>query len=146
MPQRYCQGDLFVKYFRIKASHGVLQYYITQNLARSGKGGEVCFILPLSHVWTWGRGYFKFGNGNQFPGDGFPFPIFDVAYMVSSADHLPVNQVFKYDWKGGDDDLDATISYVYEKGGGECDNASDENMDGDSDGDGRGKQISHSGM
>jgi hypothetical protein len=66
--------------------------------------------------------------------------------MVSSADHLHVNQVFKYDWKGADDDLDATILYVYEKGGGECDNASDENRDGDSDGDGGGKQISHSGM
>ncbi len=37
------------------------------HLARSGKGGEGCFILPLSHVRTWGRGYFQFGNGNQFP-------------------------------------------------------------------------------
>ena len=68
------------------------------------------------------------------------------AYMVSSAAHFPVNQVFKYDWKGADDDLDATISYVDEKGGGECDNASDDNMESDSDGDGGGKQISHSGM
>jgi hypothetical protein len=44
--------------------------------------------------------------------------------------------------------LDATILYVDEKGGGECDNASDDNMDSDSDGDGGGKQISHnhSGM
>jgi hypothetical protein len=68
------------------------------------------------------------------------------AYMVSSAAHFPVNQVFKYDWKGADDDLDATILYVDEKGGGECDNASDDNMESDSDGDGGGKQISHSGM
>jgi len=68
------------------------------------------------------------------------------AYMVSSAAHYPLNQVFKYDWKGADDDLDATILYLDEKGGGECDNASDDNMESDSDGDGGGKQISHSGM
>ncbi len=33
------------------------------------------------------------------------------AYMVSSADQLPANEVYKYVWKGDDDDLDATISY-----------------------------------
>jgi hypothetical protein len=53
---------------------------------------------------------------------------------------------FKYGWKGADDDLDAIIEYVDEKGGDECgDYASDENMYGDSD-DGGGKQKSHGGM
>ena len=46
------------------------------HLARSGKGGEGCFILSLSRVRTWGSGYIHFGNGNQFPGNTFLFPIF----------------------------------------------------------------------
>jgi len=46
------------------------------HLARSGKGGESCFILSLSRVRTWGSGYIHFGNGIQFPGNAFPFPIF----------------------------------------------------------------------
>ena len=75
-------------------------------------------------------------------------------YMVSSADQIPANKVYKYVWKGADDDLDTTILYFDvkdgveydEKGGGEGgDDASDDNMDGDTD-DGGGKQMSNSGM
>ncbi len=43
------------------------------------------------------------------------------AYMVSSDDQIPPNERFKYSWKGDDDDLDTTISYLDEKGGAECD-------------------------
>jgi hypothetical protein len=39
--------------------------------------------------------------------------------MVSSPDQFPANNVFKYYWKGADDDEDATILYVDEKGGGD---------------------------
>ena len=68
------------------------------------------------------------------------------ACMVSPANHLPASEVFKYGWKGADDDLDAIIEYIDEKGGDECgDYASDENMNDDSDGGGR-KQKSHGGM
>ena len=41
--------------------------------------------------------------------------------MVSLEDQIPPNEVFKYSWKGDDDDLDTTISYLDEKGGAECD-------------------------
>jgi hypothetical protein len=68
--------------------------------------------------------------------------------MVSTTAHFPVNQVFKYDWNGASDDMDATISFVDEKTGEEQrDNENEGNMDSDSDTpDGGGKQISHSGM
>ena len=66
------------------------------------------------------------------------YPLF--AYMVSSADQLPANEVYKYVWKRDDDDLDATISYLDVKGGAECDDrgggdggddSSDDNLDSD---------------
>ena len=66
--------------------------------------------------------------------------------MVSTTAHLPVNQVFKYDWNGASDDMDATISFVDEKTGEESDNENDGNMDDDSDSDGGRKLISHNGM
>ena len=74
--------------------------------------------------------------------------------MVSSEDQFPPNEVFKYSWKGDDDDLDATISYLDEKGGAECDDggggdggddSSDDSLYSDTD-DGGGKQMSNSGM
>ena len=73
--------------------------------------------------------------------------------MVRFADQLPANEVYKYVWKGADNDLDATILYLDVKGGAECDvkgggeggdDARDDNMDGDTD-DGGGKQMSNSG-
>ena len=76
------------------------------------------------------------------------------AYMVSSAEQLPANEVYKYVWKGADNDLDATILYLDVKGGAECDDrgggeggnySSDDNLDSDTD-DGGGKQMSNSGM
>ena len=76
------------------------------------------------------------------------------AYMVSSEDQFPPNEVFKYSWKGDDDDLDATISYLDVKGGAECDDggggdggddSSDDSLYSDTD-DGGGKQMSNSGM
>jgi hypothetical protein len=68
------------------------------------------------------------------------------GYMVSTTAHFPVNQVFKYDWNGANDDMDATISFVDEKTGEERDNENEGYMDSDSDNDGGGKQKSHSGM
>jgi len=66
------------------------------------------------------------------------------TWLVLQITYLQMK--FKYGWKGADDDLDAIIEYVDEKGGDECgDYASDENMYGDSD-DGGGKQKSHGGM
>jgi hypothetical protein len=65
--------------------------------------------------------------------------------MVSSPDQFPANNVFKYYWKGADDDEDATILYVDEKGGGD-EKGGVECGDYESNDDGRGKNISHSGM
>ncbi len=52
--------------------------------------------------------------------------------MVSSTDQFPDNRVFKYSWKGADDDMDATIEYSEEKGGevGD-DDENDEGVSGD---------------
>ncbi len=91
--------------------------------------------VPAGHVVIFTEACLHLGGPND--STKHLFRLF--AYMVSCADHFPTNQVFKYSWKGADDNMNATIEYIKEKGGDECgDYGSDEDVDGDAD-DGGGK-------
>jgi hypothetical protein len=102
----------------------------------------VHLTVPAGHAFIFTEACLHSGGVND--STKHLFRLF--AYMVSCVDHFPSNQVFKYSWKGADDDMDATIEYTKEKGGDECgDYGSDEDVDGDAD-DGGGKPKSKSGM
>ena len=106
------------------------------------RGDIVHLTVPPGHAIIFTDACLHAGGANN--SSKTLFRLF--GYMVSTTAHLPVNQVFKYDWNGASDDMDATISFVDEKTGEESDNENDGNMDDDSDSDGGRKLISHNGM
>jgi hypothetical protein len=106
------------------------------------RGDIVHLTVPAGHAIIFTDACLHAGGANNSTKTLFRL----FGYMVSTTAHFPVNQVFKYDWNGANDDMDATISFVDEKTGEERDNENEGYMDSDSDNDGGGKQKSHSGM
>jgi hypothetical protein len=99
-------------------------------------------LVPTRHAVIFTEACLHSGGAN----DSTKHLIRLFVYMVSCADHFPTNRVFKYSWKGADNDMDATIEYTQEKGGDECgDYGNDEDVDGDAD-DGGEKAKSKRGM
>ncbi len=104
----------------------------------------VHLTVPAGHAVIFTKACLNSGGANDYTKHLFRL----FANMVSCGDHFPTNQMFKYSWKGADNDMSATIEYTKEKGGDECgdyDYGSDEDVDGDAD-DGGGKPKSKSGM
>ena len=102
----------------------------------------VHLTIPAGHAAIFTESCLHSGGAND--SSKTLFRLF--AYMVSSPDQFPDNRVFKYSWKGADDNMDATIEYSEEKGGEVGDDDEyDEGVSGDAD-NGGGKSESNCGM